>query len=163
MTTVSNNPNMQKKKLVEMLREEPKKFNQWRREQPKDPHGLWLDLAEVDLSGADLTGANLGNTNLQKSNLSHTVLIDVNFFGAMLSSVDLTGAIYTPHDMRGARGLHSARLDSGRFADIEAFVESRWKRMAALLAIRTLRTCLSPDIISKLELNISELEAELKW
>jgi uncharacterized protein YjbI with pentapeptide repeats len=76
--------------LVKLLKESPKKFNQWRVNNPNTE----IDLEKADLSNAHLKGANLSNMNFNSSNLSNAYLNDANLSGTDLTSSILYGVTF---------------------------------------------------------------------
>lgn len=94
---------------LQVLLTDVEAFNQWRRDNPKEP----IDLEARDLSGASLAHASLGDANLRRANLRDANLTRANLAGANLQEADLRQADLTDAtlhrvdltgaDMRGAK------------------------------------------------------------
>ena len=62
---------MNNKQLLELLKTDVEKFNQYRKEYPKQRIDLFgVDLRGVDLIGADLRGVDLTRANLDGANMA---------------------------------------------------------------------------------------------
>ncbi len=75
-----------KEELVELLRKNPEKFNEWKYEQED------VDLSEVDFSGLTLRDIDFTGVDLNSSSFADCNLSFVNFTNADLMSVDFTRA-----------------------------------------------------------------------
>ena len=62
-----------KEELVELLRKNPEKFNEWKTEQDE------VDLSEVDFSGVSLTEVDFSDVDLNSSSVADCSLNFVNF------------------------------------------------------------------------------------
>ena len=69
---------------------------------------IGADLTGVDLRGANLTGANLGNANLERANFS----------GAILTDVDLRGAILIDTIINFGQGIKGVKLLEGQIREL---------------------------------------------
>jgi hypothetical protein len=78
---------------INILKEGPNEWNQWREENPD---------VKPDLSRADFTYANLISTNLSDVNLREADLMGVNLIGANLKNAKLYHANLIRADLRGA-------------------------------------------------------------
>jgi uncharacterized protein YjbI with pentapeptide repeats len=91
----SEEKHMTKEDLVQLLREDITKFNQYRE---TTPHGR-IDLRGVDLNGVDLSGANLcgvdfWGADLRWANLSEAELQGVYLVGASIYGTILPGEVF---------------------------------------------------------------------
>ena len=75
-----------KEELVELLKKNPEKYNEWKSEQED------IDLSEVDFSGITLREVDFTDVDLNSSSFADCNLSFVNFTGADLTSVDFTRA-----------------------------------------------------------------------
>ena len=104
---------MADERQVDLLRQGPEAWNQWRADRPAAAVDLsngalrGLNLAETDLTGADLGGADLRGTVLTGARLAGASLVGANLFKADLEGADLAAA-----DLSGVQFLHCAQLRS---------------------------------------------------
>lgn len=75
-----------KEELVELLRKNPERFNEWKANQEE------TDLSEVDFSGISLSEKDFSNVDLNSSSFADCNLSFVNFTNSDLTSVDFTRA-----------------------------------------------------------------------
>ena len=75
-----------KEELVDLLRRNPEKFNEWKIEQEE------VDLSETDFSGIVLREIDFSDVDLNSSSFADCSLSFVNFTNADLTSVDFTRA-----------------------------------------------------------------------
>lgn len=78
----------EKDDLLNLLKEDTPRFNQYRRENPRES----VDFSGIILRGARLRGANLGGILLQKADLREADLVEASLGGADLREADLRGA-----------------------------------------------------------------------
>lgn len=78
-------------KIIDVLREGPDSWNDWRR----DNSGVLTDLVGEDLSEMNLSGANLDEVNLTHAELFQTNLQNANLKKAIMRNADLSGASLT--------------------------------------------------------------------
>ena len=75
-----------KEELVELLKKNPDKFNEWKKDQEE------VDLSEVDFLGLVLREIDFSDADLNSSSFADCSLSFVNFTNADLTSVDFTRA-----------------------------------------------------------------------
>ena len=78
---------MDKQELLQLL-SDVAQFNQFRRDNPREP----IDLSNTNLRGQDLSGADLNAANLRGADLRGANLSGVNLHRAILDDADLRGA-----------------------------------------------------------------------
>lgn len=89
--------------LLEVLRQGPEVWNQWREDNPDAQIVLiGANLIGANLEGADLNLANLSDANLSRANLSRANLSGANLSGANLSSVFMSGNFLMSIKLSGA-------------------------------------------------------------
>jgi uncharacterized protein YjbI with pentapeptide repeats len=93
-----------RKELIELLKNDLKAFNEYRKKTDYD----WLDLSECNFLGENLEGADLQWVSLAYTNMESTNCKRVNF-----SFSDLTGANFRWADMRWVN-LTSAEIDKNQ-------------------------------------------------
>ncbi|MBI4301554.1 MAG: pentapeptide repeat-containing protein [Chloroflexi bacterium] len=104
---------MEKAELLELIKKDVAKFNQMRRDNPREV----IDLSGTNLEGINLEEANLSHANLRGANLKNARLNGVNLHSADLTDADLRGAdlgdLAIPDRRRFC--LHPAALSSVRY------------------------------------------------
>lgn len=99
-------------KLLSLLLEGSKIWNNWRNLNPNMP----IDLIQANLINANLEGANLKNANLKLADLREANLRGANLQGALIPRATLEGANLTRANLRGA-SLNSTNLSGANFTD----------------------------------------------
>ncbi len=74
-----------REELVDLLRKNPERFNEWKREQDEE-----INLSEMDFSGLNLNEIDFSDVNLNSSSFADCSLSLVNFTNTDLTSVDFT-------------------------------------------------------------------------
>jgi HKD family nuclease len=111
-----------KEEMLNLLRQGPVVWNQWRKEHPEvrpDLNGIdlrganlrMMDFHEVNLSGADLTETYLARANLSKADLRNALLRTASLYRADLSGADLSGADLQGTILRKANLLETTLSD----------------------------------------------------
>jgi hypothetical protein len=92
---------------VQILKNDVRRWNQWRQRKPD----IVPDLSEALLSRLYLSGANLGGANLKGAKVSRTYLSRAHLSEADLSAADLSGADFSAADLSSAnvRGANLSR------------------------------------------------------
>lgn len=109
---------------LEILRQGPEPWNQWRRENPAripDLSGAKLiraDLSEADLSGARLREAILSEADLRGADLSDAILLSADLSAALLSGAILSEALLLEADLSRAN-LSMAILSRAILSDAD--------------------------------------------
>ena len=99
-------------KLLSLLLEGSKIWNNWRNLNPNMP----IDLVQANLVNANLEGANLKNANLKLADLREANLRGANLQGALIPRATLEGANLSRANLRGA-SLNSTNLSGANFTD----------------------------------------------
>ena len=73
-----------------------------RRDAPKDPENLILDLSHTDIKGADLTKADLGSVDFSGANLQGVMFYEAYLAEADFSGANLEEAVFYEAELQGA-------------------------------------------------------------
>lgn len=135
---------MTKEELIQMLKTDVARFNEYRQQNPNQERWDWrsvalrgLKLKGADLRRLDLTGADLAGADLREALFGGSVLRDVVFKGADLTEANFHHAQMQGADFRGAR--FSSRTAWGRLCvNLASFEQVRWDKAFLEEVLQTL-------------------------